>query len=68
MGLMDKLRDKMQAGRGQAKQGVGKATDNQQWQVEGKADQAAHRVFLANHVARHLVENSNRQQSEADYQ
>jgi len=41
MGLMDKLRDKLQAGKGHAKQQVGDATDNQQLQVEGKADQAS---------------------------
>lgn len=39
MGTMDKLRDKAEATKGEIKQDVGKATDNEQWQAEGKADQ-----------------------------
>ena len=40
MGAMDKLNDKAQAAKGDAKEKVGDATDNEQWQAEGKADQA----------------------------
>jgi uncharacterized protein YjbJ (UPF0337 family) len=40
MGFFDKLRNKGQASKGDAKQKVGKATDNQQWQAEGKVDSA----------------------------
>jgi uncharacterized protein YjbJ (UPF0337 family) len=40
MGAMDKLQDKAQAAKGSAKEKVGDATDNQQWQAEGKADKA----------------------------
>ena len=40
MGAMDKLRDKAQAAKGETKEKVGDATDNQQWQAEGKADKA----------------------------
>jgi uncharacterized protein YjbJ (UPF0337 family) len=40
MGAMDKLRDKAQAAKGTAKEKVGDATDNEQWQAEGKADKA----------------------------
>jgi uncharacterized protein YjbJ (UPF0337 family) len=39
MGMTDKLKDKAQAAQGEAKQKMGEATDNEQWQVEGKADQ-----------------------------
>jgi uncharacterized protein YjbJ (UPF0337 family) len=40
MGFMDKLRNKGQAAKGDAKHAVGQATDNQQWQAEGKAESA----------------------------
>jgi uncharacterized protein YjbJ (UPF0337 family) len=40
MGFLDKLRNKSQAAKGDTKQKVGQATDNQQWQAEGKADSA----------------------------
>jgi uncharacterized protein YjbJ (UPF0337 family) len=39
MGTMDKMKDKAEAAKGEAKQKVGDATDNEQWQAEGKADQ-----------------------------
>jgi uncharacterized protein YjbJ (UPF0337 family) len=39
MGLFDKLKNKNQASKGGAKKKLGDATDNQQLQVEGKADQ-----------------------------
>jgi uncharacterized protein YjbJ (UPF0337 family) len=39
MGAMDKMKDKAQVAQGEAKQKVGDATDNEQWQAEGKADQ-----------------------------
>jgi uncharacterized protein YjbJ (UPF0337 family) len=35
----DKLRDKAQEMKGKAKKAAGDATDNEQWQMEGKADQ-----------------------------
>ena len=40
MGTMDKLKDKAQATQGEAKEKLGDATDNEQWQAEGKADKA----------------------------
>jgi uncharacterized protein YjbJ (UPF0337 family) len=40
MGATDKLKDKMQATQGSAKEKVGDMTDNEQWQAEGKADKA----------------------------
>jgi uncharacterized protein YjbJ (UPF0337 family) len=39
VGAMDKLKDKAEAAKGEAKQKVGDATDNEQWQAEGKADE-----------------------------
>ena len=39
MGAMDKLRDKAQEMEGQGKKKLGDATDNEQWQAEGKADE-----------------------------
>ena len=39
MGATDKLKDKAEAAKGEAKQKLGDATDNEQWQAEGKADQ-----------------------------
>ena len=39
MGLQDKFEDKAEAMKGEAKQKVGDATGNEQWQAEGKADQ-----------------------------
>ena len=39
MGLDDKARDKAQELKGQAKEGVGRATDDEELQAEGQADQ-----------------------------
>jgi uncharacterized protein YjbJ (UPF0337 family) len=39
MGTMDKLKDKAQSLEGEGKKKLGDATDNEQWQAEGKADQ-----------------------------
>jgi uncharacterized protein YjbJ (UPF0337 family) len=41
MGFFDKLKNKSQATKGDAKAKVGKAIDNQQMQAEGKAGSAA---------------------------
>jgi uncharacterized protein YjbJ (UPF0337 family) len=40
MGTTDKLMNKAEELKGQAKQKAGDATDNEQWQAEGKADEA----------------------------
>jgi uncharacterized protein YjbJ (UPF0337 family) len=40
MGFFDKFKNKSQAAKGDAKQKVGQATDNQQWQAEGKVESA----------------------------
>jgi uncharacterized protein YjbJ (UPF0337 family) len=40
MGFLNKLRNKKQATKGDAKQQLGKSTDNQQLQAEGKVDSA----------------------------
>jgi uncharacterized protein YjbJ (UPF0337 family) len=39
MGLEDKIKNKAEELKGQGKEGAGEATDNEQWQAEGKADQ-----------------------------
>ena len=39
MGAMDKLKDKAEAAKGDAKKKLGDATDNEQWQAEGKGEQ-----------------------------
>jgi uncharacterized protein YjbJ (UPF0337 family) len=39
MSATDKAKNTVQDLRGKAKGQLGKGTDNQQWQVEGKADQ-----------------------------
>jgi uncharacterized protein YjbJ (UPF0337 family) len=39
VGTDDKMRDKAQEMKGKAKEAVGDATDNEQMQAEGKADQ-----------------------------
>lgn len=39
MGSEDKVRNTVQDVKGQAKEKLGKATDNEQWQAEGQADQ-----------------------------
>ena len=39
MGTDDKARNKAQELKGKAKEKVGEATDNEQWEAEGKADQ-----------------------------
>jgi uncharacterized protein YjbJ (UPF0337 family) len=36
----DKVRNKAQEMKGKAKEAVGRATDNEEWEAEGKADQA----------------------------
>ena len=38
--MTDKIENKAQELKGKVKEGVGDATDNEQWQAEGKADQA----------------------------
>lgn len=40
MGATDKLSNKAEELKGQAKQKVGDATGNEQWQAEGKVDEA----------------------------
>jgi uncharacterized protein YjbJ (UPF0337 family) len=40
MGLDDKARNKAQELKGDAKEGVGRATDDEELQAEGQADQA----------------------------
>ena len=40
MATDDKIRDKAQEMKGKAKEALGDATDNEQWQAEGKADKA----------------------------
>jgi uncharacterized protein YjbJ (UPF0337 family) len=40
MGTDDKAENKVEEVKGQAKEAVGEATGNEQWQAEGKADQA----------------------------
>ena len=47
MGSTDKLKDKGQAMKGHAKEKVGDATDNKEWQAEGKADQVKGNLKLA---------------------
>ena len=41
MGIVDKAKDKLQAGKGEVKEQVGKATDDDSLRVEGKGDKAA---------------------------
>jgi uncharacterized protein YjbJ (UPF0337 family) len=38
MGFMDKLRNKLQMGKGRAKQDIGRATDDPYLETEGRAD------------------------------
>jgi len=40
MGATDKVSNKVEELKGQAKQKMGEATGNEQWQAEGKADEA----------------------------
>jgi uncharacterized protein YjbJ (UPF0337 family) len=40
MGFMNKFRNKSQAAKGDAKNTLGHATGNEQWQAEGKIDSA----------------------------
>ena len=40
MGLVDKAKDKAQAAKGDVKDKVGEATDDESMQAEGKADKA----------------------------
>jgi uncharacterized protein YjbJ (UPF0337 family) len=40
MGLDDKARDKAQELKGEAKEGIGRATDDEELEAEGQADQA----------------------------
>jgi len=40
MGLDDKTANKAQEVKGQAKEGLGRATDDQELEVEGRSDQA----------------------------
>ena len=41
MGFIDKLKNKMQMGKGRAKQDVGEATDNPRLEAEGQGDRIA---------------------------
>jgi len=38
MGAMDKIKNKMEAGKGHAKEETGRATDNPRLEAEGRAD------------------------------
>ena len=40
MSEKDKISNKVEELKGRVKEGVGDATDNEQWQAEGKVDQA----------------------------
>lgn len=40
MSAKDKAKDKAEVAKGKLKEGIGEATDNEQWQAEGKGDQA----------------------------
>ena len=40
MGAANKVANKVEEMKGQAKQHLGDATDNEQWQTEGKMDEA----------------------------
>jgi uncharacterized protein YjbJ (UPF0337 family) len=40
MGLDDKARDKVQELKGEAKEGIGRAADDEELEAEGQADQA----------------------------
>lgn len=39
MGMSDKIKNTGEVQKGKAKEAVGKTTDNEQWEAEGKADQ-----------------------------
>jgi uncharacterized protein YjbJ (UPF0337 family) len=44
MGLKDKAENKLEDAKGQGKESVGKATDNERLEAEGKGDQASANV------------------------
>ncbi|HET7303487.1 MAG TPA: CsbD family protein [Segeticoccus sp.] len=41
MGLDDKMGNKAEEAKGKAKESAGDATDNEQWQAEGKGEQSS---------------------------
>lgn len=43
----DKAENKFDEFKGKTKEGLGKATDNEQWQAEGKADQSKSKIKQA---------------------
>jgi uncharacterized protein YjbJ (UPF0337 family) len=51
----DKLRNKGQELKGQAKEGVGRATDDEQLEAEGRADQTKSNVKQAGEKAKDAV-------------
>ena len=52
MGAFDKVDNKVQELKGEAKEKVGKATDNEQLQVEGKGDQFAGNIKQAGEMVK----------------
>ncbi|MFD6949666.1 CsbD-like protein [Nocardiopsis sp. TSRI0078] len=47
MSERDQARNKAEEFRGKAKEGLGKATDNEQWQAEGKAEKKTSKLKQA---------------------
>ena len=47
MSTQDKMRNAAQDMKGKAKEAVGKSTDNEQWEAEGKKDQVAGNIKQA---------------------
>ncbi|GHF66066.1 uncharacterized protein YjbJ (UPF0337 family) [Amycolatopsis bartoniae] len=53
----DKLSNKTEELKGKAKEGLGNATDNEQWQAEGKADQGKGNVKQAGEKLKDAAKN-----------
>ena len=53
----DKLSNKTEEHKGKAKEGLGNATDNEQWQAEGKAEQGQSNVKQAGEKLKDAAKN-----------
>jgi uncharacterized protein YjbJ (UPF0337 family) len=54
----DKIQNKADEVKGKVKEGIGKATGNEQWEAEGKADQGKGNIKQAGEKVKDAVEDT----------
>lgn len=64
MSQSDKAGNKFDEFKGKAKEGVGKVTDNEQWQAEGKSEKTKSKLKQAGEKAKDALTPDNKPKSE----